>query len=64
MQFREQIEQLLNCKVSGICQRDKLVSEWVRLRIASNNEVRLATVDKLRINWELQCPVTCGEDNE
>jgi hypothetical protein len=29
MQFREQIEQLLNCKVSGICQRDKLVTEYL-----------------------------------
>jgi hypothetical protein len=29
MQFREQIEQLLNCKVSGICQRDKLVTKYL-----------------------------------
>jgi hypothetical protein len=64
MRFRKQMKKLIECKVNGICARDKLVSDWVRLRIVSNNEVRLAAVDKLKINWELKCPIICGENDE
>lgn len=30
MQFREQVEAMLNCKVSGMCARDGLVTEALK----------------------------------
>ena len=53
------MKNLVACKVHGICTRDKLVSEWVELRIQSNNLIRLATVEKVRQNWGLDCPINC-----
>jgi hypothetical protein len=29
MQFREEIKKLIDCKASGICTRDKLVSAYI-----------------------------------
>jgi hypothetical protein len=62
MRFRKQMKQLIQCKVEGICARDKLVTHWTALRIESNNMIRLAAVQKLRINWELACPVACPNE--
>jgi hypothetical protein len=59
MRFKKSLRRLIECKVSGICARDKLVTEWVALRIESNNMIRLAGVERIRIGWELSCPVIC-----
>jgi hypothetical protein len=61
--FKKSLRKIAACKADGICARDKLVTHWTALRIESNNMVRLAAVQRLRINWELACPVTCnGEE--
>lgn len=32
MQFREQVEQMLQCKVNGMCARDALVTQYLKER--------------------------------
>ena len=32
MQFRDQVEQMIQCKVNGMCARDGLVTEYLKNR--------------------------------
>jgi dissimilatory sulfite reductase (desulfoviridin) alpha/beta subunit len=64
MQVKDSIRQIAACKAEGICTRDKLVSEWLRRRIETNDAVRKSAVAKLRQNWELDCPVDCTHTGE
>ena len=59
---RSAISKILECKAEGICARDKLVSEWVRGRMITNNALREATVEIFRENADLPvCPPICPE---
>ena len=39
MRFKSQIEQILQCKVDGMCARDQLVTEYLKSRSESFNEL-------------------------
>ena len=54
------IRDLLACKVAGMCERDKLVTEWVRERIETNDALRETVVEAVRDAAELPpCPPVC-----
>jgi hypothetical protein len=59
MRFRKQMKDLIACKVRGICTRDTLVSEYIANRVEWHKNFRNSGLQKIRQNWELDCPINC-----
>ncbi len=56
------IRELMACKVEGICARDKLVTEWLRGRMETNDAFRSTVVEIVREEAELPpCPPICPQ---
>jgi hypothetical protein len=56
------MREAMQCKVDGLCERDKLVNAYLAVRIASWRDIRQATVEAMRARMELPpCPPVCNE---
>ena len=64
MRFRKQLKQLIQCKVEGICQRDKLVSQYIANRVEWHKNFRNSSLAHMRQEWELDCPIVCPPDGD
>jgi hypothetical protein len=59
---REIMRAAMQCKVDGLCERDKLVNAYLAVRIASCADRRQAILEGLRGALELpRCPPVCPE---
>jgi hypothetical protein len=57
------LREIMQCKADGICARDKLVTQWVRGRMITNNATREAVVEEMRQRMELpECPPICPKE--
>jgi hypothetical protein len=59
------IRDLMQCKAEGICERDKIVSDYLRAGMVSWMDGRAAVVEAMRCHMELPpCPPVCPEPIE
>jgi hypothetical protein len=57
---KKEITRLMACKIDGICERDAIVSEYLRAGMVSWKAGRAAMVEGLRCRMELPpCPPLC-----
>jgi hypothetical protein len=61
MRNASKLDPLIQCKIEGICTRDKIVSEWLQDRVDSNKLIRMSALAKLRLEWGLDCPPICPQ---